>query len=45
VTSCVKEASEAEYLILSSTLKKEIEPVYKSEMIDSAQNISQENVA
>ena len=45
VTSCVKEASGAEYLILSCTLKKETEPVYKSEIIDSAQNISQENVA
>lgn len=45
MTSCGKEASGAEYLILSCTLKEEIEPVYKSEMIDSVQNISQENVA
>jgi len=45
VTSCVKEASGEEYLILSCAMKKETEPVYKSEMIDSAQNISQENVA
>jgi len=39
-----KEASGAECLILSCTLKKETEPVYKSEMIDCAQNISQEKV-
>jgi hypothetical protein len=41
VTGCAKEARGAEYLILFCTLKKETESVYKSEMIDSAQNISQ----